>query len=496
MDQEVEIIPIKLNDQIQFSNKTESFFRGERLLESIGFFSLSKKGSKSHNVKKVPFKAILGGKDIDGQIEILASGDFGLPSTPDLDKYHAFQKLLSDAFCSYGGIPQPFAFSSADLLTAMGSQNRKGGTFYKEVITFLDRMSYTGIKGYFGNQTKFMSITDPVPKPFKKVISVGGMLDDGSMADRHFVWLADWYIQFFSLLFHISDYNDYLKLFSPLAKALYDPLNIGFSTTNGKYKKLYPDLCVLIGMQEYQHKSRIKQQFDQAHKELKGIGLLKEYLLKINRQGVHSFYWYAGDKFFENQKRLQIDPKLKSLFWGTATKEQLTPGNDDIHELVLYFQKKKNGKDGSYKPTSSEITKAKSLLTSYGKDKAYFIVDFAISKMRETNFKPLYFGAVNNYIGDALTQLRQEQKKGEELKKKKEAEARQQLEEYKEWLEQTPDERIQGRLEFWQSQIRNFEHREPSEEEIEAKRGELIEVEPTPKEKQLELFGRVIDNNF
>ena len=83
---------------------------------------------------------------------------------------------------------------------------------------------------------------------------------------------------------------------------------------------------------------------------------------------------------------------------------------------------------------------------------------------------------------------RQAKKQAEQKQKEQKEKER----EYKNWLQQTPEQRVQHKVDFWLNKERNLKKREPSKEEIKTKQQEYIECEPTPEEKQKQLFGKVI----
>jgi len=73
-------------------------------------------------------------------------------------------------------------------------------------------------------------------------------------------------------------------------------------------------------------------------------------------------------------------------------------------QLVQYFHTRARGKD-SYEPHGTkEVDQAASLSARYGEEKARFIVDFAIQEAQKTNFKMRTFGALFQYVSDALAE--------------------------------------------------------------------------------------------
>jgi len=65
-----------------------------------------------------------------------------------------------------------------------------------------------------------------------------------------------------------------------------------------------------------------------------------------------------------------------------------------------------------------------------------------------------------------------------------------QVEQYREWIEMTPEEKVRGELWVWDNQYRKVHNHPPSPDEKQAKQQELIEQLPTDEEKQTQIFGK------
>ncbi len=69
-------------------------------------------------------------------------------------------------------------------------------------------------------------------------------------------------------------------------------------------------------------------------------------------------------------------------------------------KLVAYFHSKAG--HSAVQPTPKELNQAKAILVENPEPAARFIVDFALEKARETNFRMRHFGAVLGYAAEAL----------------------------------------------------------------------------------------------
>lgn len=118
----------------------QEFVKAEKNLETLGFFTPSSKQTRKKVDEKVTsFTTIVEGKRVKVSATILPSAKYGLPNTSDLDKYRAFQKILSDELIRNRKVPEQITFTSAELIEAMGKR-RRGGEIHNEIKDWLMRM--------------------------------------------------------------------------------------------------------------------------------------------------------------------------------------------------------------------------------------------------------------------------------------------------------------------------------------------------------------------
>ena len=97
------------------------FVKVEKNLSTLGFFTPSKSRGKIELVEKtIRFKREVNGKTVEAEATILPSAKYGLPTTADLDKYLAFQKILNDIRVREGQVSNPIGFSSTQMLNVLG----------------------------------------------------------------------------------------------------------------------------------------------------------------------------------------------------------------------------------------------------------------------------------------------------------------------------------------------------------------------------------------
>ena len=306
------------------------FVKVEKNLSTLGFFTPSKsRGKIEHREKTIRFKREVNGKTVEAEATILPSAKYGLPTTADLDKYLAFQKLLNDIRTREGHVTNPIGFTSTQILNILGVKT--AGNNYQEVYEWLQRMTLTGInsKGmiYLARRKAWASDTFHV---FDRVVAFGMEMPDGLIADRNYVWLSDWQIDNINNNYLMPiDFETYRKLKNHIAKALVPLLQVWLyaSRNEGHFEKRYQDLCTILDIRLQKHLSLVKKQLGPSLDELQRYGYLAGYRIEITSDGRdYKIVADHGPKFLRDQKtRASLPPPPAGT---TATEPSL------IAELV------------------------------------------------------------------------------------------------------------------------------------------------------------------
>ena len=95
-------------------------------------------------------------------------------------------------------------------------------------------------------------------------------------------------------------------------------------------------------------------------------------------------------------------------------------------QLVQSFHKLARGID-NYQPYSGskEKTQAEALLTTYGIEKANFVVTYAVAQARKTNFSMQTFGAIYQYLSNAIVEYERQERQQERQRAQEEAQRQQ-----------------------------------------------------------------------
>jgi len=174
---------------------TVDFIKVEKNLASLGFFTPSNKNIRGTKEKKISITRQADGSRIEVRAVILPSAAYGLPITGDQDKYFALQKIICDLRRQKGEVKNPVGFTSAELLRILGLRVTAGKN-YEDVVSWARRMTLTGVCSegivYLAGRKVWASDTFHV---FERFVSVGNQMPDGSVADKHYVWLSDWQLE-------------------------------------------------------------------------------------------------------------------------------------------------------------------------------------------------------------------------------------------------------------------------------------------------------------
>ncbi len=270
--------PVKAEDE----QLTEpDFVRIEKNIAAFGFFTPSSKRIK--NVAKIiKFTQTIDGNRVEAEVKISPNIEYGIPITADQDKYLAFQKIIERSKREEGKVENPITFTTTELIKLLGQSD--AGLNFREVYEWLDLMQGTQIKSqgavWIAGKKRFA--TD-VFNLFSRVKRVGDELDDGTVADKNYVWLSDWYLENLNAHYLLPiDFESYKQLKNNISKALIPLLQVWLyaSRETGKFEKRYSEICQVLNIKNYKYLSDIKRFFGRSLDELVRQGYLRNWEVK------------------------------------------------------------------------------------------------------------------------------------------------------------------------------------------------------------------------
>lgn len=271
------------------------------------------------------------------------------------------------------------------------------------------------------------------------IIFTGERLPNGKKADAVYLVLNDPYWEVLNNAPERPLDYDYLKDLTPAAQRFYEIISyrvfpaIKYNHTQAKL--LYSEFCLYSAQSRYYDYQHFRKQMYKIHKPHIDSGYIKgvEYrqttdaggkidwqmIYTIGRKAVAEYKAFNGkiidiaavDGGQTSQSRgIKAAPSsaVKSKKKVAEVKKiaiESAPESSAALELVQSFHKQARGVD-NYQPYrgSKEQSQAEALLATYGHEKAQAIISFAIAQARKTNFEMRTFGAIFQYVDDAVAE--------------------------------------------------------------------------------------------
>jgi hypothetical protein len=210
---------------------------------------------------------------------------------------------------------------------------------------------------------------------------------------------------------------DYLKQLTPGPQRFYELISRQLFAAikyNLAYAKLpYSEYCRHAPQQRYFDYEHFKKQMYKIHRPHLQSGYLERVIFEATTCPEGKRDWLMlytpGPKAKAEFKTFNT----KQLIGSTLIPEPV-PENDggngsekplqsQAEELLSYFHQRVRGQEGYIAPVRGrERDLARELLGQYGAEKAHFIVDFAADEAKTTRFHMRTFGALIQYVNEAL----------------------------------------------------------------------------------------------
>lgn len=288
------------------TSPSTDFVKVEKNLNSLGFFTPSSKATKGAKAKTITFTRTVEGKKVEAKVTIAPAALYGLPVTADQDKYLALQKIINDIKQGQGSVTNPIGFTSAEILRLLGHVD--SGKNFHDVHEWMKRMTSTTIISegavYLAGRKKWAR---DIFRVFDRSVAVGEELEDGSVSDRHYVWLSAWQLENINSN-HLMpiDFETYKKLRSHIGKALVPMLQVWLfaSVDKGSCEKRYDELCQYLNISQYQHLSKIKEKLSPALDELKSHGYISKWKIEpTSDKRSFKIIFFHGEKFHRDRRQ-------------------------------------------------------------------------------------------------------------------------------------------------------------------------------------------------
>lgn len=460
------------------------------------FFALSWRGLKTKTKTEYRIVTERNGQKAELTWRVTANTEYGYPTPFDRKVSRAIDALIDEILQEKGyPLKNPIPFSIYRLGQLMGISN--AGRIYREVKESLKRIVLTGVESigtfYLKDEERWIDKTFHL---YDEVIFKGQRLSDGAIADSNYLWMSKEYLRSINTRYvKPLDYKYLNSLKSGLASRLYELLGIkffGLPPERNYLRISYAILCQVLPATPREHYSLARQSLDSAHKELVKTGFLGKVTYqrtKVKKDFI--ILYYPGERAKKELRgefatSLPIEEQLEIPLMGRDDNRfvELSGPAQELHERGL--------------SKSAAVKLVDRYPEALIREKMEML-DFLLSTSPELISK--------SRAGWLRCAIEEDWQPTDEQLLAKEAQARAQTEderrarwikhrnelieqEIRDWDKTPPEERIKGRLDFWLVGFQ-LKRQRVSQEEIEAKKAELIsELPKTEEEKRSYLASK------
>ena len=274
-------------------------------------------------------------------------GGDGLPNTVDLEFFRAMEQVLTEQQRRNNGEPleATVVLRAKDILEAAGK--KKCGSAYRALRRFFVRLAATALGVEIEEPGK--RCREQLVHIFDNLTQISDEQDDPKNMQVHRIRLADWYVHSFnSGNCWVVDHALFRRLTRPISQLLHQALHALFPDGGGEARIRYPELVRNWQLTKRSGLSKIREQLDPAHQELKNLGFLNEWSYSVLNRDKDDLQirWVAGPAWWAS------DREARRLGVGG-------PLQEDIRDPLLPFRAPSTGSqeedESRVKATVAEI---------------------------------------------------------------------------------------------------------------------------------------------
>ncbi len=391
---------------------SRSIVQAETNLLRFPFFSLHTKGLREIDYKEVRGTRVENGRTHEFSFRASRNTDHLYPGPLSRKAHFAILSLLRRQ-----GFPfrNPVAFTWRQLVREMNVAYGGSTTIARlkdALLSTLGTMIKSTYALKFGPARESLPMRERGYTLYAECLFTNDPLADGTLADRNFVTLSDWYIANLNALYAAPvDYEMWNRLNdqSPLGSRLYEFLLFNFSVPIDTFTINYPKLCRFLPAKVEPYASRAKEQLSPAFRLLTEEGIIGGVAWTAAKQGELQLQFTRGDRL-TNSLLATSQTAVSLEIFDTVTTEEGTNRFSPAERLVRAFHAAWcGGKERS--PSPGEIEAAKQCVALYGFDLANVLLPKVVKRMRERFPDAKTFGATRPYF----TELHAEHLKRERL---------------------------------------------------------------------------------
>ena len=315
------LFPGTPTDHESLSVTTPDHLLSEHILGSIPLWEAKVRPTKTGRTsyeKQIYRDVWRNGRLCKVSLIVYGSGNLGLPNSIDLEFFRGFERWTKAAMTRGEPFDQLVKISGRELLEASGKG--LGGASYQEMDRFFLRMAGTMIGA--GRDWRQEEVGSSVPGSLEKrarankgivfhifqtVVLPGQVNADGYVADKYEVELATWYwMSLRSGNCIVIDHELFRDLHGSITKLLHQLLHNLFYLGRGTAAQKYSELVRNWQIKRHSALSLVKQQLDEAQKEL----LKKQFIARWEYVPIRTsegkdfeIIWEAGPAWWATDKK-------------------------------------------------------------------------------------------------------------------------------------------------------------------------------------------------
>ncbi len=421
---------------------SRSIVQVETNLLRFPFFSLHTKGLRAIDYKEVRGTRVENGQTHEFIFRVSRNTDHLYPGPLSRKAHFAILSLLRQQ-----GFPfrNPVAFTWRQLVREMNVAYSGSTTIDRlkdALLSTLGTMIKSTYALKFGPSRESLPTRERGYTLYTECLFTNDSLADGTLADRNFVTLADWYLANLNALYAAPiDYAMWNRLNdqSPLSSRLYEFLLFNFSVGIDTFTINYTKLCQFLPAKAEAYASQAKEQLAPAFRLLTEEGIIGGAVWAAASKGDLQLQFTRGPRLTESlgvtsQTAARLEP------FDMVTTKEGTNAFSPADRLVRQFHGAwSGGKERS--GSSGELDAAKQCLDLYGLDLAIQLLPKVVKRMREQFPEAKTFGATRPYFADLHAD---HLKRGRVIEKAKVANVDSQLEDEEQKQRATRHAKLEG----------------------------------------------------
>ena len=382
-----------------------AIIKQEANLLRFPFFALGRKGLRNHKGLLIVGQSKLDSQTYDFEYRITCNSDDLYPGQLARKVHMGLLRIMQSTqpfpFCN------PIEFTWRELMETIGIL--PGGRTVQQIKQAIRSIEGTRIRSKFALKNahgKHLKGRERGYGLYNQYVFFDELMpDEETIADKNFLWLADWYLANINSLYCAPlDHGLWLRLddASPIASRLYEFFTFNFA---GDWKTLtidYGKLHRFLPVAPEKHLSQIQKQLGKALGLVVDAGVLADAA------------WHRGKR-----DQVQLVVRRGPLLTKRGSAAALAGDQHDVEateirelyrqarpedELICQFHALWDGNE-QYHPTPTDRARAKAIIVTYGQQAAERLLPAVVELVRQHFPKGKSFGATTQYWPAAAAEL-------------------------------------------------------------------------------------------